>query len=50
MFVLILMFISILLMIWLGCCYLFVPNFSKRAKKILGVLEEKEEKKEGNDL
>ncbi len=50
MFVLFLMFISILLMIWLWCCYLFVPNFSKRAEKILDVLVEKEEKKEGNDL
>lgn len=49
MFVLFILFIGILLIIWFACCYWLVPNFSKRVDKILDVLEEKEQKKEGNE-
>lgn len=50
MFILFILFISILLIIWLVCCYVIVPNFSKQIDKIFDIIEEKEQKKEGNDL
>lgn len=49
MFVITILFIIILIIIWFACCYVLVPNFSKRVDKVLDVLEEKEQKKEGNE-